>query len=52
MYGGGKNYCLINNNMTNKEDYSNITINLSDLKADNSVDDHLIKLLKYATFFN
>ena len=51
MYGGGKNYCLINNNMTDKADYLNFTINLDSLKvsSSNPFEAQLMKLLKYAS---
>jgi len=51
MYGGGKNYCLINNNMTDKNDYLNFTINLDTLKvsSSNPLEAQLMKLLKFAS---
>ena len=51
MYGGGNNYCLINNNMSDKDDYLNFTIILDALKvsSSNSLEAQLMKLLKYAS---
>ena len=52
MYGGGKNYCLINDEtMSDKEDYLNFTINLDSLKvsSSNPLEAQLMKLLKYAS---
>ncbi len=52
MYGGGKNYCLINDEtMSDKEDYLNFTINLDSLKvsSSNPLEAQLMKLLKFAS---
>lgn len=43
MYGGGKNYALINNNLTNSSDLGNYTISLD------SLNNSLTSVLKYAS---
>lgn len=43
MYGGGKNYAIINNNLEGQEKFENITLSLDSLKSS------LTSMLKYAS---